>query len=401
MAKSTTSTEPTELPEIPVHPIKQSCAQIAAAQNAALSKRCSKKVNKLSCRCSGCESDGRYPVIGAPSDAPLLNTAYDGHGGFLTTGLDAHWEVGTGTSAGPSSVPSTGWAAATVSPNSAWATSPYANANWISNAAKAGEDVYFRYRFNINSSADPATFVQKMRFYADNRVWEIYVNGVPQSTQPNGSPVLPQFQGTPASVETRGFDEGQEVIITLDNHWQRCENELIVHVKSPGGIMGFLAQNDVEAKPDESGCECDCHCKPAEFPSIQPCILVTWGDSPCDCLETDDVEIVCITVCNCYSNVTFGDLTIEQIAVTDAAGNPVPNLPDGTPSVQVIPSGPICFGDIGPCVDGRPTCVSRELVVYTRGAVGGDYRLSFRGICFTVCHEYQSERCFTIKLCQD
>ena len=45
-------------------------------------------------QCSGCETDDRYPVIVAASDAPLLNTAYNGSGGFLTSGTDLHWEVG-------------------------------------------------------------------------------------------------------------------------------------------------------------------------------------------------------------------------------------------------------------------------------------------------------------------
>jgi hypothetical protein len=148
--------------------------------------------------------------------------------------------------------------------------------------------------------------------------------------------------------------------------------------------------------------DCDCRCVAVDFPDIKPCISVAWGDSKCDCMETDDVEVLCVTVCNCYSNVTFGDLSIGQIHITDMAGNPVPTLPDGTPSIQVIPSGPICFGDIGPCKGrNQPGCVSRELVLYTRGAIGKDYRLSFEGVCFSVSHEFQSEQCFIVPLCQD
>src|ERR1051325_8731697 len=75
---------------------RANCEDISHAQNAHLSDLCAKKVNLLSCRCSGCEDDDRYPVIGSPSDAPLLNTAYDGSGGFLTSGTDSHWEVGLG-----------------------------------------------------------------------------------------------------------------------------------------------------------------------------------------------------------------------------------------------------------------------------------------------------------------
>lgn len=152
--------------------------------------------------------------------------------------------------------------------------------------------------------------------------------------------------------------------------------------------------------PEPGDCHCDCLA--VTLPDLQPCISVAWGDSQCDCMETDDVETLCISVCNCYSNVTFNDLTIGQIRITDMAGNPVPALPDGTPSVQVIPSGPICFGDVGPCRGrNQPRCVSRELVLYTRGAVGKDYRLSFDGVCFSVSHAFQTEQCFVVKLCQD
>jgi hypothetical protein len=155
-----------------------------------------------------------------------------------------------------------------------------------------------------------------------------------------------------------------------------------------------------DAAPEPGDCHCDC--RAVQLPDLQPCISVAWGDSECDCMETDDVKIFCVTVCNCYSNVTFNNLTIGQIRITDMAGNPVPVLPDGTPSVQFIPTGPICFGDIGPCKGkNQPACVSRELVLYTRGAVGKDYRLSFEGVCFSVCHEFQSEQCFVVKLCQD
>jgi hypothetical protein len=167
----------------------------------------------------------------------------------------------------------------------------------------------------------------------------------------------------------------------------------------------FLARADCDC-PDNSNPQvqgdCQCDCVAIDLPNIQPCISVGWGDSHCDCLETDDVEILCITVCNCYSNVTFTDLSIGHVQITDKYGNPVPTLPDGTPSVQVIPSGPICFGDIGPCSGGnQPGCVSRELVIYTRGAIGDDYILSFEGVCFTVSHHFQSKQCFIVPLCQD
>jgi hypothetical protein len=373
-------------------PRRRSCAGVNQTQNDHLSKLCSKKANTLSCRCSGCDSDDKYPVISSASDAPLFNTAYDGSGGFLTSGTDSNWELGLGDASGLSSVSS--WNPAPVFfHGSPWATSPFGNAYWLGNKDPLYVHSYFRYKFNLSSSVNPATFALTLDFYADDHVEEIYVNGAKQSSLPNGAGVIPGGHYAP----------GGAARITLDNHWRQCENEIIVHVWSTGGApMGLLVQNALEVKPDEKGCDCHCDCHAVEFPRLQPCISVKWGDTPCDCMETDDVEVLCVTVCNCYSNVTFGNLSIGQIVVTDMAGQPVPTLPDGTPSVQVIPSGPICFGDIGPCRDkDHPTCVSRELVLYTRGAIGKKYRLSFNAVCFNVCHEYQSEQCFTIKLCQD
>ncbi|HEV8433210.1 MAG TPA: hypothetical protein VGR95_07345 [Thermoanaerobaculia bacterium] len=392
------------------------CSELIAQQNRQLAGECAHKKNRLSCRCSGCESDGRYPVITGPLDAPLLNTGYDiSTGGALSSGSDAQWEVGKGTTAGPSSVST--WIKAYIvvnptllpSPPGAWTNSPFGNAAWISLYNNGQQDpgnldIYYRYRFNLASSVNPATFAVTMRFFADNQVADIWVNGVSQRGLPNGSSILPQIGYPPTSGDdygASGFGPRSAVTITLDNSWQRCENEIVVQVHTSIGYTGFLAQNDVDVKVDLDGCDCHCDCKPVAFPEITPCIEVKWGDSDCDCLETDDVEVLCITICNCYSNVTFEDLSIAQILVLDGSGRPVPNLPDGTPSVQVIPSGPICFDDIGPCVDGRPTCVSRELVLYTRGAVGGRYRLVFRGLCFKVCHEYEADRCFVMELCRD
>ncbi|HST22250.1 MAG TPA: hypothetical protein VLR90_14090, partial [Blastocatellia bacterium] len=239
-----------DIPEVGDDPKRRraNCADINQAQNAQLSSKCAKKVNSLSCRCSGCESDDKHPVIGSSSDAPLLNTAYDGSGGFLTTGTDLHWEVGLGNFSGPASVST--WIPAFVFHNPAWVTSPFGNANWISffqNSLQGPNnvDVYFRYRFNLSSSVSPATFSLSMDFYADNRVWEIYVNGVPQSTQSNGSSILPQFfPGLGQNeYEAPGYHSGNAVHIKLDNSWQRCENEIIVHVMSAPGAIGFLAQN--------------------------------------------------------------------------------------------------------------------------------------------------------------
>lgn len=148
-----------------------------------------------------------------------------------------------------------------------------------------------------------------------------------------------------------------------------------------------------------------CHacggCKEIKVPDIGPCVSISWGDSVCDCIETDDVEVLCITLCNCYSNVTFDNVVVGTIVVTDSAGNVVATLPDGTPSIQAIPIGPICFGGIGPCKGGEANCVSREIVLRMRGAKGGGYQIHLRPICYDVTFHYQKEECFLMPICQD
>lgn len=176
-------------------------------------------------------------------------------------------------------------------------------------------------------------------------------------------------------------------------------HEVDARCRGKANLLPRLSCHCPDAVPTAG--DCRCRCVPLALPKIEPCISVAWGDSPCDCMETDDVEVVCVAVHNCYSNVTFHDLTIGRVRVTDMAGDPVPTLPDGTPSVQVVPSGPICFGDVGPCGLRGSGVVSRELVLYTRGAVGKDYRLSFEGVCFSVSHDFQSEQCFVLTLCRD
>jgi hypothetical protein len=165
-------------------PHRLNCGRVLQSQNAHLSNLCTKKVNVLSCRCSGCDSDDKYPIFNSPSDAPLLNTAYDGSGGFLTSGTDSHWEIGLGNDTGPASV--SVWDPAPVYYNGAWTTSPFGNANWLGTDDPNYVHAYFRYKFNLNSSVNPSTFALAMDFFADDQVSEIYVNGVKQSTLPNG-----------------------------------------------------------------------------------------------------------------------------------------------------------------------------------------------------------------------
>ena len=146
---------------------------------------------------------------------------------------------------------------------------------------------------------------------------------------------------------------------------------------------------------------CGPKCETADIPKLTPCISVAWGDSECDCMETDDTEVFCITVCNCYSNVTFANFVVGYVYVTDGAGNKVPTLPDGSLSVEAFPRGPICFGDLGPCTEDGPNCRARQFVVLARGAKAGPYQIHLGNICFDVVSHRQEEECFTLELCAD
>ena len=140
-------------------------------------------------------------------------------------------------------------------------------------------------------------------------------------------------------------------------------------------------------------------CKEVAWPDVQPCISISCGDGSCDSLETDDLEMLMISVCNCYSNVTFTDFEIAYLWVTLADGSQVPLLPDGTRSVEALPLGPICFGDIAPCIDGEVSCVTRQFVLSARGAQATDYKITLGGVCYGMTNQVLDEACFEFELC--
>ncbi len=130
---------------------------------------------------------------------------------------------------------------------------------------------------------------------------------------------------------------------------------------------------------------CEARCQAVEEPKIVPCLRLKWGDGPQDHLETDDTEVLCITVCNPYSNVVLKEFNLQLFVLT-AAGGPVPNQADGTPSVIIKPQFNICFDDIPACDPQKPgqSCVSREVVLIDRGAVPGQYKVVAL-YCFEAC----------------
>lgn len=180
--------------------------------------------------------------------------------------------------------------------------------------------------------------------------------------------------------------------------------EYALVASSTGGDFFSFAAGDInnfEIVLEEVICSGTEVCKPANIPELAPCLKIHWGDGPKDMIETTDTECLCITACNRYSNVTFKDLTIVISVLTKADGTPVPDLPDGTPSVYVKPSKFICFGDLPPCDPHKPdelSCISRELVLVSCGAMEGKYWLKI-GYCYSVHFDLNGVDKFKLPLC--
>lgn len=136
--------------------------------------------------------------------------------------------------------------------------------------------------------------------------------------------------------------------------------------------------------------------EPLDIPRIEPWVTISWGDSKCDCIESDDTEIMYLTICNPYSNLTLSNVTVQQLLVTDSSGKAVPKLPNGNPCIQLVPLGPYFFDDIPP-----GSCVSRQFLLRLRGALGGKHRILLRGICFDACVHGDNDGSFTFEVCKD
>jgi uncharacterized repeat protein (TIGR01451 family) len=201
------------------------------------------------------------PTVSCATDPNIFNTGYDAAtGGVLANNsTDANWQVSgpyfastdgtspvTATSLPPNNAT---WALANVGAVApgAYATSPYSNAQWISQQTIASPnqgtgsdnaDWYYEYDFNLASTVDASTFSVAMNFLADNDVAQVWVNGVAQSGLTTG---LPQDSGSNA-YDFGGYQLGNAAATLLDNDWQSGANSIIVEIKSGPPEEGFDAQ---------------------------------------------------------------------------------------------------------------------------------------------------------------
>ncbi|MCK4583584.1 hypothetical protein KAU18_09770 [Candidatus Bathyarchaeota archaeon] len=196
------------------------------------------------------------------------------------------------------------------------------------------------------------------------------------------------YAGTPWSTDT-GFefiDDFKKIANKTGGEFYQTPPSTV------GGFQNMLAKIICATKTGG--------CSPVDLPIIQPCFKIKWGEGKKDNIETDDVEVMCITASNPYSNVTIKDLTVILVIPMDAQQGPIPMLPDGTPSVMVKPQFLVHFGDIPPCSVDTPDrlpSISREVVMMTRGAKEGKYKIGL-AYCFTVEYTLANMDLFNFEL---
>lgn len=199
----------------------------------------------------GCDSTATLnlsviPATGAPPAAATFNTANDGAGGVLAGGTpDATWTFATNNINGPYSP-----AIVMSSTPGSYYNSPWPDCDWISHVADGSHggnvDYFYQRQFNLpcfnncgQSYADDGVFCLSLDFFTDNSVFEIFVNGIPQS--PNLGGIIP----VPNQYGNVGFSQAGMVSVTLCNDWQPGINTLTIQVSSGGPYAAFLAQASI------------------------------------------------------------------------------------------------------------------------------------------------------------
>jgi|GEM_PF-4097013 len=134
------------------------------------------------------------------------------------------------------------------------------------------------------------------------------------------------------------------------------------------------------ANPNEPGETGNLPCKPLDIPAVRPCFYLHWGDGPRDIIETEDFEVMVLSVCNPYDNVLFKGVQITNIEVVHADGSPVELLPDGSPCVITVPSKLVCLCEVAPC-----SCSHLELALKSDGAIEGPYKIKFSYCIEEIC----------------
>ncbi len=180
---------------------------------------------------------------GPPPSNLLFNTASDGNGKTVSAGLaDKKWQFSMDNINGiyqPAVVMTN------IPPD--YYISPWVDCNWISinsqGSHSSNRSIYFKMDFELpcfnvcgRSYDSSNTFCLNLDVFADNSVFEIYVNGIPQSSHLGG--LIPkqdpfQYAGAIKSAMTS---------VSLCQNWKSGTNSIIIQVVSSAPVTGFLAQ---------------------------------------------------------------------------------------------------------------------------------------------------------------
>ena len=207
----------------------------------------------------GCDTLEQLQLLVLPQgggilpDAHFFNTGRNATGGVLAGGQpDLQWEVAVNNLFGP-------YQPAIVMNGipGVYYSSPWPDATWISYTSSglhsAEIDLFFRCRFqlpctgvcsvpiNIDSS-----FCLGLDYFSDNSVFEIFINGVPQSGFMTNLPVSNPYYHI-------GYQQLGRLSANLCRNWLGGLNEIVVHIKSGPNYVGFLAQSSVTLPPPPVG----------------------------------------------------------------------------------------------------------------------------------------------------
>ena len=199
------------------------------------------------------------------------------------------------------------------------------------------------------------------------------------------------YAGTPPS--------GGASVAHLSDYRRLAEDTEGTFFSAAGGIANFasILEEIICSSTEQYSCA------PAPIVHHQPCFEFHYGGSPGDLITDHELELVCVTACNPYSNLTFKDVTINVAVILDSDGNAVPNTVNGFPKVLIKPSYQICFGDLKPCDPDTPnqrSCVSREFVLGTTNAPAGSYSLHI-SYCYKVEYCCQGQDVFVFDVVEE
>ncbi len=131
-----------------------------------------------------------------------------------------------------------------------WMSSPVVNSNWISyphscvpsspadhSCLGTNQDEFYKLSFNLQAQTpcgtpitDSNAYCLAMDLYADNCVWEVFVNGVSNYLSTSSNPYY-----------ASGYSAAGKISLNLCNNWQAGTNDVIIQVKSGAAVSSFTS----------------------------------------------------------------------------------------------------------------------------------------------------------------